>query len=203
MSKHSSCPFCGSKENQTVTDDGIGWVKCNGCGATGPIFSKYSGEEDREYISWESRAEAQALREEVAALKHSQQILIGSRNAHRDERDAARKEVAALRARVVVFPDFDNDVIIETFRRNGFLIELGASYSVKGQIAQLLNSLEGLARIKGKAVSEGLLRSACVVIRRQLDGCTNPSEDRDAMQVCDSIEALLGEGKEVGDVPSA
>ncbi|EKF6775482.1 hypothetical protein OZ393_006471 [Pseudomonas aeruginosa] len=47
-------------------------------------------------------AEAQALREEVAALKHSQQVLIGSRNAHRDERDAARKEVAALRARVVV-----------------------------------------------------------------------------------------------------
>ncbi|EPP5903377.1 hypothetical protein ACUT1X_003346 [Pseudomonas aeruginosa] len=46
--------------------------------------------------------EAQALREEVAALKHSQQVLIGSRNAHRDERDAARKEVAALRARVVV-----------------------------------------------------------------------------------------------------
>lgn len=47
-------------------------------------------------------AEAQALREEVAAFKHSQQVLIGSRNAHRDERDAARKEVAALRARVVV-----------------------------------------------------------------------------------------------------
>ncbi|MFU2648719.1 hypothetical protein [Pseudomonas aeruginosa] len=42
-------------------------------------------------------AEAKALREEVAALKHSQQVLIGSRNAHRDERDAARKEVAELR----------------------------------------------------------------------------------------------------------
>ncbi|HGM7407115.1 TPA: hypothetical protein ACKQGD_005800 [Pseudomonas aeruginosa] len=60
MGNHSLCPFCGSKENQTVIDDGIGWVKCNGCGATGPIFSKYSGEEDREYISWESRAEAKA-----------------------------------------------------------------------------------------------------------------------------------------------
>lgn len=43
-----------------------------------------------------------SLRTEVAALKHSQQVLIGSRNAHRDERDAARKEVAAMRARVVV-----------------------------------------------------------------------------------------------------
>ncbi len=77
------------------------------------------------------------------------------------EAQALREEVAALRARVVVSPDFDNDVIIETFRRNGFQIELGASYSVKGQIAQLLNALEELARLNGKAVSEGLLRRLC------------------------------------------
>ncbi|MEQ1005354.1 hypothetical protein ABLT12_30080 [Pseudomonas aeruginosa] len=79
----------------------------------------------------------------------------------RAEAQALREEVAALRARVVVSPDFDNDVIIETFRRNGFQIELGASYSVKGQIAQLLNALEELARLNGKAVSEGLLRRLC------------------------------------------
>lgn len=79
--------------------------------------------------------------------------------------DAARQqcggmemEIEELRARVVVSPDFDNDVIIETFRRNGFQIELGASYSVKGQIAQLLNALEELARLNGMTVSEGLVQ---------------------------------------------
>lgn len=91
----------------------------------------------------DAQSEINELREQNAALE--------------DEAQALREEVAALRARVAVFPDFDNDVIIDTFRRNGFLIELGASYSVKGQIAQLLNALEELARLNGKAVSEGLL----------------------------------------------
>lgn len=89
-------------------------------------------------------AEAQALREELAEV--------------RGRADGLADQTAALRARVVVFPDFDNDVIIDTFRRNGFLIELGASYSVKGQIAQLLNALEELARLNGKAVSDVLVR---------------------------------------------
>ncbi|WP_017521999.1 hypothetical protein ACQCLI_18355 [Pseudomonas nitroreducens] len=74
------------------------------------------------------------------------------------EAQALREQLEALRAMVVVFPDFDNDVIIDTFRRNGFRIELGETYSVKGQIAQLLNALGELARLNGKAVSEGLLR---------------------------------------------
>lgn len=90
------------------------------------------------------------------------------------EVQALREEVAALRARVVVSPDFDNDVIIETFRRNGFQIELGASYSVKGQIAQLLNALEELARLNGMTVSEGLVQGmakfAQEIICGALDG---------------------------------
>ncbi|HBO4832913.1 TPA: hypothetical protein L4V12_004638 [Pseudomonas aeruginosa] len=96
----------------------FGALQCPDCGAVKGHVA------DADYAKLE--AEAQALREEVerseqhrndqadlivslrtevAALKHSQQVLIGSRNAHRDERDAARKEVAALRARVVVVPD--------------------------------------------------------------------------------------------------
>lgn len=127
------------------------------------------------------------------------------------EAQALREQLEALRAMVVVFPDFDNDVIIETFRRNGFLIELGASYSVKGQIAQLLNALEELARLNGRAVSEGLLRSACSSITRLiLSAQTRPScqkgmvdpcrchrcnVDR-ALKVDAELRALLGEGKE-------
>lgn len=39
-----------------------------------------------------------ALREEVASLKHSRQVLVDSRNAHRNERDAALARVAELEA---------------------------------------------------------------------------------------------------------
>ncbi|WP_407334465.1 hypothetical protein [Pseudomonas aeruginosa] len=84
-------------------------------------------------------------------------VLASDYDALAAEAQALREEVAALRARVVVSPDFDNDVIIETFRRNGFQIELGASYSVKGQIAQLLNALEELARLNSLTVSESAL----------------------------------------------
>ncbi|MFW4894917.1 hypothetical protein ACOAOQ_05410 [Pseudomonas aeruginosa] len=90
-------------------------------------------------------AEAQALREEVAALKHSQQVLIGSRNAHRDERDAALKEVAALRARVVVDEDGAFD---EWWQGSGF-----TKYRETAMAAW-----EARARLNGKTVSEGLLR---------------------------------------------
>lgn len=93
-------------------------------------------------------AEAQALREEVAALKHSQQVLIGSRNAHRDERDAALKEVAALRARVVVDEDGAFD---EWWEGSGF-----RKYRETAMAAW-----EARARLNGKTVSEGLLRRLC------------------------------------------
>lgn len=95
-------------------------------------------------------AEAQALREEVAALKHRQQVLIGSRNAHRDERDAARKEVAALRARVVVVPERDT----------------GGSYYEEGWNA----CLDELARINGMTVSEGLVQGMAKFAREIICG---------------------------------
>lgn len=101
-------------------------------------------------------AEAQALREEVAALKHSQQVLIGSRNAHRDERDAARKEVAELRARVVVVPErlTNGDSISRMLRKIGY--DGDVSYHHAREIWNAC--LDELARINGLTVSKGLLR---------------------------------------------
>lgn len=49
------CPFCGCKEIDSITDDGAHWNKCTGCGATGPMTTRYSGEEGEEYASWQSR----------------------------------------------------------------------------------------------------------------------------------------------------
>ncbi len=84
---------------------------------------------------------------EVAALKHSQQVLIGSRNAHRDERDAARKEVAALRARVVVLPDAST-----------VYAALDARERLFTSPENIQVALEAQSRLNGKTVSEGLLR---------------------------------------------
>lgn len=97
-------------------------------------------------------AEAKALREEVAALKHSQQVLIGSRNAHRDERDAARKEVAELR---MARDDFKLE---RDLARQNFCDEQAANYQLQ---ANLKACLDELARLNGKTVSEGLLRRLC------------------------------------------
>lgn len=135
-----------------------------------------------------AKAEAKALRKEVAALKHSQQILIGSRNAHRDERDAARKEVAALRARVVV-PDGYALVPIELTRDMWVAVNKEDDKAYAGACAHGAQfdwlwqaAIEAAPRLNGKAVSEGLLR-------RFYDANVT-SED------FDQLGALLGEGKE-------
>ncbi|ENM3028920.1 hypothetical protein AB7A55_004942 [Pseudomonas aeruginosa] len=106
-----------------------------------------------------------SLRTEVAALKHSQQVLIGSRNAHRDERDAARKEVAALRARVAVVPDGYALVPVEPTREMFIAINKeddkayadgchhGAQFEWLWAAA-----IEAAPRLNGLTVSEGLLR---------------------------------------------
>lgn len=114
------------------------------------------------------------------------------------EAQALREQVAALRARVVVIPDFDNDVIIETFRRNGFLIELGALYSVKGQIAQLLNALDELARLNGKAVSMADISACLDAELREWTGDHRKAVERALTDANGRIMALLGEGKESG-----
>lgn len=55
------CPFCGSDEIRTVVDDGIGWEKCTKCSSTGPIFSKYTGADDQECVTWNARIESEVL----------------------------------------------------------------------------------------------------------------------------------------------
>ncbi|WP_196331812.1 hypothetical protein [Pseudomonas aeruginosa] len=101
-------------------------------------------------------AEAQALREQVAALKHSQQVLIGSRNAHRDERDAARKEVAALRASVVVVPD--------RLPRSSDIASIH-QHSIGWNAC-----LDELARLNGMTVSEGLVQGMAKFAREIICG---------------------------------
>ncbi|HEH8637070.1 TPA: hypothetical protein SH370_003572 [Pseudomonas aeruginosa] len=128
-----------------------------------------------------------SLRTEVAALKHSQQVLIGSRNAHRDERDAARKEVAELR---MARDDFKLE---RDLARQNFCDEQAANYQLQAHLKACLGELselrarvvvdedgafdewwegsgftkyretamaawEARARLNGKTVSEGLLR---------------------------------------------
>lgn len=83
-------------------------------------------------------AEARALREEVAALKHSQQVLIGSRNAHRDERDAALKEVADLR---MARDDFKLE---RDLARQNFCDEQAANYQLKAHLNTCLDELSAL-----------------------------------------------------------
>ncbi|HEP7965924.1 TPA: hypothetical protein VDT13_006026 [Pseudomonas aeruginosa] len=114
-------------------------------------------------------AEAQALREEVAALKHSQQVLIGSRNAHRDERDAARKEVAALRARVVVLPEpvtMDGTTTIREYVANAVPKDTPMDKWTQGyeECKRRIHAMFEQPcnkRLNGLTVSEGLLRRLC------------------------------------------
>lgn len=49
------CPFCGGGDIISVCDDGLHWNRCNGCGATGPETTRYSGEEGTECIDWNTR----------------------------------------------------------------------------------------------------------------------------------------------------
>ncbi|MFU7072960.1 hypothetical protein ACM75A_02180 [Pseudomonas aeruginosa] len=116
-----------------------------------------------EYVEHEDyaklEAEAQALREEVAALKHSQQVLIGSRNAHRDERDAARKEVAELRARVVVLPDAST-----------VYAALDARERLFTSPENIQVALEAQSRLNGLTVSEGMLRGMAAFAQEIISG---------------------------------
>ncbi|HDQ4479377.1 TPA: hypothetical protein P9G18_000045 [Pseudomonas aeruginosa] len=79
-----------------------------------------------------------SLRTEVAALKHSQQVLIGSRNAHRDERDAARKEVAELR---MARDDFKLE---RDLARQNFCDEQAANYQLQAHLKACLGELSEL-----------------------------------------------------------
>jgi len=50
-----------------------------------------------------------------------------------------------------------SEQILEVFERNGFRIELGASFSARGQIAQLLNAVGEIERLSdARAIIDGL-----------------------------------------------
>lgn len=144
--------------------------------------------------------EAQALREEVAALKHSQQVLIGSRNAHRDERDAALKEVADLR---MARDDFKLE---RDLARKNFCDEQAANYQLQAHLKSCLGELaelrarvvvvperdarrmdteypEGwnacldeLARLNGKVVSEADIFASVQAVRDRYPVVVFPSD---------------------------
>ncbi len=139
----------------------FGALQCPDCGAVKGHVA------DADYAKLE--AEAQALREEVArseqhrndqadlivslrtevaALKHSQQVLIGSRNAHRDERDAARKEVAALR---MARDDFKLE---RDLARQNFCDEQAANYQLQAHLKDCLGELSEL-RARVAVVPDG------------------------------------------------
>lgn len=51
------CPFCGGTKISARHDDGLAWKRCDGCGATGPENTKYSGDDKPD---WNTRALAAA-----------------------------------------------------------------------------------------------------------------------------------------------
>lgn len=141
------------------------------------------------------RAEAQALREEVAALKHSQQVLIGSRNAHRDERDAALKEVADLR---MARDDFKLE---RDLARKNFCDEQAANYQLQAHLKACLGELSELrARVvvvperltNGDSISRMLREIGC-------DGDVSYHHAREIWNACiDELSRLNGKAVSEG-----
>ncbi|EPV2770596.1 TPA: hypothetical protein NH731_005651, partial [Pseudomonas aeruginosa] len=133
--------------------------------------------------------EAQALREEVAALKHSQQVLIGSRNAHRDERDAALKEVADLR---MARDDFKLE---RDLARKNFCDEQAANYQLQAHLKACLGELSELrARVvvvperltNGDSISRMLREIGC-------DGDVSYHHAREIWNACiDELSRING-----------
>lgn len=129
------------------------------------------------------RTEAQALRDQVKALQsdansyqsgYDEGRRMGTKH-RQDEVEQLTREVAALRARVVVVPE----------RKNRATTIAGLSYD-RGWNA----CLDELARLNGKVVNEGLLRRALAYIETMTYGGT------DGLELIAELRALLGEGKE-------
>lgn len=213
MSEHSACPFCGGAVDPTgwLRGDGLRGPECEDCGATA-----------RSIEAWESRAEAQALRERLAFAEDAAAKGDDARaqcGGMEMEIQVLREEVATLRARVVV-PDAssqrllvgelvslaaglacrnplrrltelcDEQSRVTSARLRGYIDEAGdslADYAV-----DLRRIAYELARLNGKAVSEELLHRIADTLD---DVCHGSALEKE-------LRALLGEGKEVGDVQS-
>lgn len=124
------------------------------------------GERDR------AEAEAQALREQLEVTCREKIKLLDA-NAQMAE------QVAALRARVVVVPEPLNEG--DARRECGeYGVAMQRGYSA---------CLRELARLNGKAVSEGLLR-------RLYQGWCKAKDTADLADSMEELRALLGDGKE-------
>ncbi|WP_201268252.1 hypothetical protein [Pseudomonas aeruginosa] len=152
----------------------FGALQCPDCGAVKGHVA------DADYAKLE--AEAQALREEVDQQKFlikvendALQMMTAKANELKSEVEQLEEELEALRARVAVVPDAAND------RRK-------SAHYCRGWNA----CLDELARINGKAVSEGLLR-------RIVTPALTSSDAQDRMGALEELRALLSEDKENGD----
>lgn len=119
-------------------------------------------------------AEAQALREEVKNRTAECNGLHEMLRQEHDRTEKARDELAALSARVVVLPDRAQH-------------DAGDSEHSDGCVRGFNDCLDELARLNGKAVSEGLLRRVAI---------HKPGYDADHYAAVEELLALLGEGKE-------
>ena len=72
--------------------------------------------------------------------------------------------------------DKEAERIVEIFKSNGMRIELGTQFSVKGQIAQLLNGCEQLLREPAVEVDAEGKCSLCSLYR-SLNYCANCGRD--------------------------
>ncbi|MCY1360450.1 hypothetical protein D9M69_470770 [compost metagenome] len=130
-------------------------------------------------------AENKALREERDDLSRKLDRFYSQSHGIKNlsEIERLNAEIAAMRARVVVVPERDDP-------------ELHAPASPNQTSAQGWNAcLDELARLNGKTVSEELLRK--LLDNDGIDGKFDAQEHYAAHQ---ELRALLGEGKEVGDV---
>lgn len=146
----------------------FGALQCPDCGAVKGHVA------DADYAKLE--AEAQALREEVDQQKFlikvendALQMMTAKANELKSEVEQLEEELEALRARVAVVPDAAND------RRK-------SAHYCRGWNA----CLDELARINGKAVSEGLLR-------RIVTPALTSSDAQDRMGALEELRALLSE----------
>ncbi|WP_201268418.1 hypothetical protein [Pseudomonas aeruginosa] len=118
------------------------------------------------------------------------------------EAQALREEVAELRARVVVLPSVDN--VMNIVMRYQWNEKTNVTGTTNWAANLGMKVVEEVKRLKGKAVSEGLLRNAKEAISEYAEGIKSvrrkiPGADQRLAELGQYIEelgTLLGEGKE-------
>ncbi|MBD9573784.1 hypothetical protein IB260_00555 [Pseudomonas sp. PDM23] len=124
------------------------------------------------------------------------------------EAQALREEVAALRARVVVLPSVDS--VMNIVMRYQWNEKTNVTGTTNWAANLGMKVVDEVKRLNGKVVSEGVLRETMRHLGNWLE--LHECECESGFHYCGreqvakthrELRALLGEGKEVGDVPSA